>query len=375
MRKVSSIAAVFFAIAWLAGFTGYPQQPHEEAPSDSGSKANVDLLDKLSEAFNFQRDAIITARIKFKMMFTGRTAKLSPDQVRQLIDGLPLRSLTDELQKVSDQLIEHNPGTDHFPLVSGELIVDGKKLAERYSDPNLKMHEATVDGDKLILRNPKNHQITASVHSSYSPITIGQLRFVPPKLDLRSAGWTVPERSAGRVTLKLGPNYMEVDESTGFVYRFMQTGDTGVVRETWQLAPAHYAGDIVFPSASVTCYYNNQQLKTLFLAVVEDPVFNHDQSADSFQVAVQKGDVIVDEAKDPNSPNVFRASEPNASVLAVIDEADRARRAQIAAELALSPGPSIWRNLMLCITIAVLIVAAYLLWRRNRLRLSIGSNC
>lgn len=327
MRLASN---VLYHFIWLVVASSALTVAHVHAADDQAGVQSLELLNSLWDA---QRDEIVTARVAFRLYRGGSLSlNLSADQIFQKVERIwtdakdePTGPLDSALDALRADFVPVEPGKTHYWGNLIEIVVEGKKVHERWLPSVATGSEAKLDvfnGAQRVWYDPINVQFSlfegAGTTELFSPTS---LRFVPP-VPLRAEGKTIEAaEKGGSIRLSVGPITLVADETSGFLHRYQIANSDTITYDRCQFGPIIYPGGIVFPSLVVESNFNRGHPYLISIYRVDRAEFNIDIPDDSFIVGAPRYKRVVDFRQGTDRPTEYMTSSPVEDVIAFADTA------------------------------------------------------
>lgn len=200
-------------------FLGVTTSVNADNPSDK------ELLEKLGALWDYQRDSVQSAVIKYRHTKRPASPNISRDDVLRLL-------------KKAD-------------LVGNDAACKSLVVAL----------DSSLQGQRDVWTNNK-----------FTFEIIKEFNIIPRPTLIENATIILREEKLGirRVTLKSGIDEAIVDEDTGFVYEYRR----GLLNqrryeETFQYAPTSYPGDVLLPSINFSATYRTGELQKFSLRIID----------------------------------------------------------------------------------------------------------
>jgi hypothetical protein len=267
----------------------------------------------LAARWSRQAHEIGSARIKFRLSRPGEQslARLSPEQVRKVIDEAKLAENPENFEAVLKKLWE--PSQLHDRLWSpGEFHSIGLMTREN-RDWGVRLFDGEWDLDYSV----PNKQISVfrAGESRQSRLQIGDFRLQGSSENFVRLDHVLEPNN--QIVFSIGSNRLVADWTTGFIYERSSRSSNGV-SEIFQFAPTGYAGGIVFPKLKIELRYTSNELSRLELIYVDEAAFNQGAVGDTFKLAAKAGTNVFIFKPDPVARSQFIAVREDTTDVAAL---------------------------------------------------------
>lgn len=192
---------------------------------NADNPSDKDLLKKLGARWDYQRDSVQSAVIKYRHTFRPATPNTSREDVLRLLKKADLVGNDAACKSLVVALDSSLQG-------QRDVWANNKFTFEIIKEFNKIPHPTFIENATIILREEK--------------------------LGIR------------RVTLKSGIEEAIVDEDSGFVYEYRRGLPTQRrYEETFQYAPTYYPGDMLLPSINFSATYRTGKLQKFSLRIID----------------------------------------------------------------------------------------------------------
>ena len=293
-------------------------------------------------------------RMKFRYLHTASDlAPLGPDRAAAAFAAADTGANPDGMRSFVKAI--RSPGWDGKPWTVMEFLKEGKKTRERSVGDN--SHDFVYDGDLLSMRANAGRQVTVMGERGLSKI--GRISFdLFRPVPAHGVSLRVIEVSPSRVRLADEGLEYTVNPGNGLIESALMSNGGVVQKQILTAGAVTYPGGVTMAPAIAVLEYSGGKLKRAEVAVVEEAEFNGSLPEDSFVMSVTAGTVVVDARYQDQKPKVAGG--------AIRDIAGRLREQTTQPTVPLTSSPSNKAGVYLysAIGAALIMVAAWLGWRR-----------